>query len=117
MYLVLQGCVQGYGNYDELTSGLDPTELFDDVEDKLSNLVTTEEYEDATEEVHLDLPSSPIDAQRLLVDRALNHGRQLYSESQPVIDKVSLQTVPSMYSLVSMPSHLNIGTNYNEVSR
>ena len=78
--------------------------------------MTTEEYQDVTE-AHFDLPTSPIDAQRLLVDRALNHGRQLYSESQPVTDKVSLQTVPSMYSLVSMPSHLNIGTNYDEVSR
>ncbi|XP_065916533.1 ATP-binding cassette sub-family C member 4-like isoform X2 [Dysidea avara] len=29
-----EGCVQGYGNYEELTSsGVDPTELFDDVED------------------------------------------------------------------------------------
>ena len=30
----MKGCVRGYGNYEELTSsGVDPTELFDDIED------------------------------------------------------------------------------------
>jgi len=33
----LKGCVRGYGNYEELTSsGVDPTELFDDIEDSSS---------------------------------------------------------------------------------
>ncbi|XP_065902754.1 ATP-binding cassette sub-family C member 4-like isoform X2 [Dysidea avara] len=113
-----EGCVQGYGNYEELTStGLDPTELFDDVMDNLvSPNLEKEEHEDVTEKVHLDLPTSPIDAQHLLVDRATSHSRQLHSESSAA-DEMSLHTVPSMFSLVSIPSHfegLNINTDNNE---
>ena len=77
-----------------------------------------EEHEDVTEKVHLDLPTSPIDAQHLLVDRATSHSRQLHSESSAA-DEMSLHTVPSMFSLVSIPSHfegLNINTDNNEVS-
>jgi len=73
----------------------------------MSNLVTTEEYEVATKE-----PTSPIDAQQLLVDRPLN-------SKTSITDEVSLYTIPSMFSLVSIPSHfegLNIGTNCNKVS-
>ena len=34
----MKGCVQGYGNYEELTSsGVDPTELFDDIEDSIKS--------------------------------------------------------------------------------
>ena len=77
----------------------------------------TEEYEDVTEETNLDLPTSPMDAQRLLLDRALNRGKWLHSESSAA-DEMSLHTVPSMFSLVSIPSHfegLNINTDNNEV--
>ena len=112
-----QGCIQRYGNYKELTSsGLDPTELFDDLEDYNSSNLESLNVE-AGDKVHFDLPTSPTDAQRLLVDRTLVRGKQLHSEGS-VTDEVSLCTAPSMFSLVSMPSYcegLNENTKYNEV--
>ncbi|XP_065919849.1 ATP-binding cassette sub-family C member 4-like isoform X2 [Dysidea avara] len=94
-----EGCVQGYGNYEELTSsGVDPTELFDDVEDnrKSTDLVVTdivvEECDDVTEET--DKNKKP-----------KRYCRTLDVESHfPVTDDVSLLTAPS---LVSIPSHLD----------
>ena len=86
--------------------------MFDDLEDYNSSNLESLNVE-AGDEVHFDLPTSPTDAQRLLVDRTLVRGKQLHST-----DEVSLCTAPSMFSLVSMPSYyegLNENTKYNEV--
>ena len=43
LHIYIKGCVRGYGKYDDLTSsGIDPRELFDDIEDiEIPNLTTT----------------------------------------------------------------------------
>ncbi|XP_065919840.1 ATP-binding cassette sub-family C member 4-like [Dysidea avara] len=107
-----EGCVQGYGNYEELTSsGVDPTELFDDVEDnrKSTDLVApdivVEECDDVTEETDEGTERRSSHAQLLPVEKTRRRVRSKHFESEhafPVLDEVSLHTTPSMFSLVSM---------------
>jgi len=96
----------------ELTSsGIDPTELFDDV--RKSNLavsnIIVEECDDVTEETDEELERRSSHAQLLPVEKPRRRVRSKHSESEhdqnylPVLDEVSLYTTPSMYSLVSIP--------------
>ncbi|XP_065919842.1 ATP-binding cassette sub-family C member 4-like isoform X2 [Dysidea avara] len=111
-----EGCVQGYGNYEELTSsGVDPTELFDDVEDnrKSTDLpaldIVVEECDDVTEETDEGTERRSSHAQLLPVEKARRRVRSKHSEGEhnqnylPVLDEVSVHTTPSMFSLVSIP--------------
>ncbi|XP_065882473.1 ATP-binding cassette sub-family C member 4-like isoform X2 [Dysidea avara] len=95
-----EGCVQGYGNYEELTSsGVDPTELFDDVEDNRKSTVVIEECNTSEAKV----PTSPDEPQ--LVQRLQRYDRLVHSASPNLVtEEVSLRTVPSMFSLVSVHS-------------
>ena len=105
----LKGCVQGYGSYDKLTtSGIDPKELFDDIEDnKLSSTdVIIEESYDAIEESNQrDVKS--LDYIQLLPENTI------FSFNQ-TLDRGSIHTTPSMFSLISMPSgNIRINTVTN----
>ncbi|XP_065919562.1 ATP-binding cassette sub-family C member 4-like isoform X2 [Dysidea avara] len=111
-----EGCVQGYGNYEDLTSsGVDPTELFDDVEDnrKSTDLpildIVVEECDDVTEETDEETERRSSHAQLLPVEKARRRVRSKHSEGEhdqnylSVLDEVSLHTTPSLFSLVSLP--------------
>ncbi|XP_065919884.1 ATP-binding cassette sub-family C member 4-like isoform X2 [Dysidea avara] len=114
-----EGCVQGYGNYEELTSsGVDPTELFDDVEDnrKSTDLVVTdivvEECDDVTEETDEEIERRSSHAQLLPVEKTRRRVRSQHPESHPAsldpfLDQVSLYSVPSLYSIVSNHDYIN----------
>ena len=116
----MKGCVRGYGNYEELTSsGVDPTELFDDTEDcrKSPYLVqpdnVIEECDDVVEEAdnQQDI-MSPDHIQLLPIEKARKYSRLKHFDSNvdPNFDglseEASLFTTPSLFSLVS--SHDNI---------
>ena len=111
----MKGCVRGYGNYEELTSsGVDPTELFNDIEDnsiKSPNLVqpdiVAEECNDEIESDQLDI-KSPDHIHLLPIEKARRHVRLRHSESNdynfdPVFGEGSVYTSPSLFSLVSIP--------------
>ena len=116
----MKGCVRGYGNYQELTSsGVDPTELFDDIEDcgKSPDLVqpdiVIEECDDVVEETDSQQDiMSPDHIQLLPIEKARKRFRSKHFDSNvdPNFDglseEVSLFTTPSLFSLVS--SHDNI---------
>ena len=111
----MKGCVRGYGNYEELTSsGVDPTELFDDVEDNSIESpvlvrpdIVIEESENVKEEMDkLDI-KSPDHIHLLPIEKARRRVRLRHSESD--IDPTGLEggsiyTAPSMFSLISLPS-------------
>ena len=113
----MKGCVQGYGNYEELTSsGVDPTELFDDIEDcgKSPDLVqpdiVIEECDDVVEEAdNQEDIKSPDHIQLLPIEKARKRTRSKHSESNadpnfdPVFDDASIFTTPSLFSLISIP--------------
>ena len=112
----MKGCVQGYGNYNELTSsGVDPRELFDDIEEnsgKLSDLITPnivlEERDDVGEEDQQEIKGLD-DMHLISVEKARRNVRVKHSEDDLVLfnhlhDGGSLCTTPSMLSLISMPS-------------
>ncbi|XP_065897571.1 ATP-binding cassette sub-family C member 4-like [Dysidea avara] len=109
-----EGCVQGYGSYEQLTSsGIDPTELFDDIENgstKSPNVVVDQcedsvdleqEFTKGQESVHL-----------LPVEKARRRVRLGHSESDKVnvdlsLEEASLYTTPSLYSLISVHDDIN----------
>ena len=112
----MKGCVRGYGNYEELTSsGADPTELFDDVEDNsiespvlvrpdivIEESVDVEEEETDTQDI-----KSPDHIHLLLIEKARRRVRLRHSESDvdPTgLEGGSIYTAPSMFSLISLPS-------------
>ena len=121
----MKGCVRGYGNYEELTSsGVDPTELFDDIEEdtmKSPNLmqpdVVIEESVDVEEEETdtLDI-KSPDHIHLLSIEKARRRVKSKHSGSYQgasfnpnfdgLLEEVSLFTGPSLLSLVS--THDNI---------
>ena len=120
--VVLKGCVRGYGNYEELTSsGVDPTELFDDIEDygKSPDLVqpdiVIEECDDVLEEAdnQQDI-NSPDHIQLLPIENARRRFRSKHTdrnvgpnfELSSLSEEDSLFTAPSLFSLVS--SHDNL---------
>lgn len=107
--------MQGYGNYEELTSsGVDPTELFDDIEEdsmKSPNLVqphiVAEECNDEIESDEQDI-KSPDHIHLLPIEKARRRVRLRHSESNdynfdPVFGEGSVYTSPSLFSLVSIP--------------
>lgn len=83
---------------------MDPTELFDYVKDdrkspNLPNVIVEECGDEPEDEVIVS------DAQRLLVKRALNYDREVQSDNRRAItDAVSLNSVPSMFSLETLHS-------------
>ena len=116
----LKGCVQGHGNYEELTSyGVDPRELFDDMEDveRLSDYVTIdnviEEGSNAVEEANEQTVNL------LPKQMTSNHVRLRHFENDPgpqMLDGGSIHTTPSMLSLISMPNQFEDDTGINEVT-
>ena len=118
----LKGCVQGYGNYNELTtSGIDPRELFDDIEDvELPTVeVTIEGCNDAVEEGDQKSISSSDHVHLLPTQKIRRHfgSRQLGNDPDSTFNQMlgerSIHTTPSMFSLISMPngSEANMGIN------
>ena len=120
----LKGCVRGYGNYEELTSsGVDPTELFDDIEDcgKSPDLVqpdiVIEECDDIVEEAGQQEIKTQDHTHLIIQDKNTKRYAQSnpseagsYTNFDPKFDRlseeVSLFTAPSLFSLVS--SHDNL---------
>jgi len=117
----LKGRVQGYGNYDKLTSsGVDPTELFDDIEDGSSKSpdlvqedVVIEECNDVVEEADQENIKSPDHVNLLPIEKARRRVRSKHSENNadpnfdPVFDEGSIYTSPSLFSLISLPDNLD----------
>ena len=113
----MKGCVRGYGNYEELTSsGVDPTELFDDIEgsskspDLVQPDIVIEECDNVEEDqqeiktldhVHL----LPIEKARRCV-RSKRFEINVDSSFDALSEEISLFTTPSLFSLVS--THDNI---------
>ena len=109
----LKGCVRGYGNYEKLTSsGVDPTELFDDIEgsSKSPDLADPNvEIEDEEEADPQDIKSP--DHIHLLppIEKARRRVKLKASESNadptfdPLFDEGSVYTTPSLFSLISIP--------------
>ena len=104
----LKGCVQGYGSYDKLTtSGIDPKELFDNIEDdELSSTdVIIERSSDSTEESNIicldHIQLLPIEKTRIA---ASSHSENTICNFNQKMDGGSIHTTPSMFSLISMPS-------------
>ena len=114
----MKGCVRGYGNYEELTSsGVDPTELFDDIEDSIKSPdlmeadIVVEEYDDAVEETVQQDIRSPDRVHLVPVEKeARRRVRSKHSESDadPTVNLMleggSIYTAPSMFSLISQPN-------------
>ncbi|XP_065914062.1 ATP-binding cassette sub-family C member 4-like isoform X2 [Dysidea avara] len=99
-----QGCVQGYGNYNQLTSsGLNPTELFDDIEDNSSSGKPSQVavLQDDLEE---DM-TKPENKNLIPVKKARRHFKSGQSESDPnslKLEEVSLHAASSLFSLISL---------------
>ena len=128
----LKGCVQGYGNYDQLTSsGVDPTELFDDIEDNNKSLndmvvldVVVEECEDTTgldqvpansrSQEHLHL--LPVERARRRVKVGLSRSSPNLSVDHVKLEEALLYTTPSLYSLVSIHDDVNVKKIQTEVT-
>ena len=121
--LYLKGCVRGYGNYKELTSsGVDPTELFDDIEDSMESPdllppdIVIEECDDVVEEADRQDIKSPDHIHLLPIEKARGRVTSKHSGSNPCLnfdlnfdglsEEISLFTAPSMFSLVS--THDNV---------
>ena len=115
----MKGCVRGYGNYKELTSsGVDPTELFDDIEDSIKSpdLVEpdtiAEEFDDEADQQDIMIKSPdhthllPVEKARRRVGRARPSGSSIDPDNfgikfDAVLEEISLTTGPSLHSLVS----------------
>ena len=114
----MKGCVQGYGNYEELTSsGVDPTELFDDIENsaKSPELVSSdfilEEFDDETNQQDTMIKSSdhvqllPVEKAKRRVGHTKPEGNvnadNFGVKFDAVLEEMSLTTGPSLHSLVS----------------
>ena len=126
----MQGCVQGYGNYEELTSsGVNPTELFDDVEDS-SNLlmnditvpdIIVEECDGLNQVTHISrsqdqLHLLPVEKARRRVNANLSGSTPNLSVEHAKSDEGSLYTTPSLHSLISVHDNLNMKRLQTEVS-
>ena len=125
----MKGCVQGYGNYEELTtSGVDTTELFDDIEDsrKSPDLVqpdiVIEECDNVEEETDQQDIKSPDHIHLLPTDNTRRRIRLRPSEGDtdpifnPVLDGASICTAPSMLSLISLPNEFKDKKKINKVT-
>ena len=103
--------MQGYGNYAQLTSsGLDPTELFDDIEQDITKPpdIVVDESEDILDIGQESESGRGQDNVHLLpVERAKRRVRLGHSESDETsvdlkLEEQSLYTTPSLYSLISV---------------
>ena len=121
----MKGCVRGYGNYEELTSsGVDPTELFDDIEDSMKSpdlvqpAIVIEECDDViVEEADQEDIKSPDHTHLLPIEKAKRQIRSRHYDGDlgtsfsPNFDglseDVSLFTAPSLFSLVSTHENLD----------
>ena len=116
----MKGCVRGYGNYEELTSsGVDPTELFDDIEDSIKSPdllppdIAIEECDDEEEGADQQNIKSPDHIHLLPIEKARRRVRLRHSESDtgynfdPAFGEGSIYTSPSQFSLVSIPDELD----------
>ena len=102
--------MQGYGSYEQLTSsGLDPTELFDDIEQdgytkppdvSVEYGETEQESGSGHDNVHL----LPVERARRRV--RLGHSENDEGDVDLKLEEASLYTTPSLYSLISV--HDNI---------
>ena len=109
MLIFSQGCVQGYGDYEQLTSsGLDPTELFDDIEKDSTKPpdIVVDECEDAVD-TGRQSDGGQDNVHLLPVERARKRVRLGHSESDETsvdlkLEEASLYTTPSLYSLISV---------------
>ena len=114
----MKGYVQGYGNYEELTSsGVDPTELFDDIEDSIKSPdlmeadIVVEEYDDVADQQDIKNPDHthllPVEKARRRIGRAKPSGSSSVDPDNfgikfdAVLEEMSLTTGPSLHSLVS----------------
>ena len=119
----MKGCVRGYGNYEELTSsGVDPTELFDDIEDSIKSPdlvppdIVIEECDDEEEGDQQDI-KSPDHIHLVPIEKARKRVRARHPESHPgpsldpnfdgLSEEISLFTAPSLFSLVSTHDNLD----------
>ena len=114
----MKGCVRGYGNYEELTSsGVDPTELFDDIENSIKSPefvppdIAIEEFDDEEEESdQQDIKSSDHIHLLPIEKEARRRVRSGHSESDTdqtmnlMLEGGSVYTAPSMFSLISQPN-------------
>ena len=117
----MKGCVQGYGNYNELTiSGIDSRELFDDTENvEPPNLPSTdiiiEGWKDDLEESHEQNIRSSYHKHLLPTKKTRKKvgSRHTGNDHGSTFDQMSIYTTPSMLSLISMPndSEGNVGVN------
>ena len=125
--IYIKGCVQGYGKYDDLTSsGIDPRELFDDMEDtEIPNVTTTnvvmDECSDIIEAANQQHFGSSDHIHLLPMGKARRHSELSNSEDDPVptfsqlLDGGSVYTRPSLFSLISMPGEVKNNRRLNVV--
>ena len=123
----MKGCVQGYGTYNELTSsGINPRELFDDIEDiELPNLTTTnvvmDGCSDITEAANQQHFGSSDHIHLLPMGKRRRNLESSNSEDDPVpafsqlLDEGSVYTRPSLFSLITIPGEVENNTKFNVV--
>ena len=127
LHIYIKGCVQGYGKYDDLTSsGIDPRELFDDIEDiEIPNVTTTnvvtDECSDIIEAANQQGFGSSDHIHLLPMGKTRRHLESSNSENDPVptfsqlLDGGSVYTRPSLFSLISMPGEVENNARFNVV--
>ena len=119
--------MQGYGNYDELTSsGVDPRELFDDIDEnsgKPPDLTIPDVIIEECDVVEDQPEMKSSDGMQLIpVEKTKRNVRLRHSEGAPdptfnqLCDGGSIYTTPSMLSLISMPSKSEDNARVNIVS-
>ncbi|XP_065887047.1 ATP-binding cassette sub-family C member 4-like isoform X2 [Dysidea avara] len=104
-----EGCVQGYGSYEQLTSsGMDPTELFDDIEKDSTKQpdIVVDECEDTTE-MNKESDKGGDNAHLLPIENFRKHTKLENSDSDKPssdleLEGASLYTVPSLCSVISV---------------
>ena len=96
-----KGCVQSYGNYSQLTSsGVDPTELFDDIRDN------TKPVKDAIFKVQDITKPEQINNHHLLPEekekKHFHFGRSQSNPGSSRVEEISLHAASSVYSITSI---------------
>ena len=120
----MKGCVRGYGNYEELTSsGVDPTELFDNMEDckKSPDLEQSDIlFDDEDDQQDIQSPNYLYPLATRVVRR---RPRSTYFEGNrdsifdlkldfdQLSEQTSICTAPSLHSLTSMHNLHSIREN------
>ena len=115
----MKGSVQGYGSYEELTSsGVDPTELFDDIEDggKSPNIVqpdsAIEGCDDTEEEGNQRDIESTDYGHSLQIEKARRHNRSKNFETNPSLTVLSnFDPLPELSEETLLPSSESAHSN------